>query len=80
MESLAIHVDELTRDLQDFRFGPIWDGNVNSKTNRDFLYNQGFIDRAAGFQFLTAKGVTHLKEQGLLNEDTWRAKPRWENK
>lgn len=64
----------ILEELKNFRFGPIWDGNLNSKQIRDYLVDKGYLERANGFQFLTAKGVTVLNEIGLLNQDTWRLK------
>jgi hypothetical protein len=54
-----------------YRFGPIWDGNLNSKSVRDFLVDNGFIERAKGFQFLTKKGIELLVDNNLLDENTW---------
>lgn len=61
-------------ELLHFRFGPIWDGNLNSKTARDALVNAGYLERAEGFQFLTAKGVRLLVSICELDESTWRDK------
>lgn len=58
--------------LLHFRFGPIWDGNLISKSARDSLVDDGLLTRTKGFQFLTEKGVATLVELGLLHEDTWR--------
>lgn len=58
--------------LLHFRSGPIWDGNCVSKAARDTLHDQGYIERAGGFQFLTSKGITLLIGLGYLNENTWR--------
>lgn len=72
-------VDKLAADqLLHFRFGPIWDGNLNSKSARDRLVDLGFLERQSGFQFLTAKGLKHLVDTGKLNESTWRL--GWKNK
>ncbi len=37
--------------------GPVWDGNLISKHNRDELVKSGFVDRHAGWNFLTKEGV-----------------------
>lgn len=58
--------------LPHFKFGPIWDGNLNSKAARDELVACGLLERAEGFQFLTAKAVRLLVALGQLNESTWK--------
>lgn len=40
-----------------FMTGPLWDGNVPSKTGRNSLVEKGLADRVDGFTFLTRKGV-----------------------
>jgi hypothetical protein len=60
------------KELLLFRFGPIWDGNLNSKATRDRLVDSGLVEKTSGFQFLTAEGVNYLVRIGKLNEDTWR--------
>jgi hypothetical protein len=65
---------QLIEDLMCYRFGPIWDGNVNSKSIRDRLVDLHLIYRECGFQFLSPNGITVLKYLGLLNESTWRRK------
>ena len=63
-----------------FRFGPIWDGNLNSKSARDVLVDLGLIARHDGFQFLTAKGIDVLIKLGKLNQDSWREHPGFKGK
>lgn len=41
-----------------FRDGPIWDGDLISKEARSWLVSEGLADRADGFNFLTAAGVS----------------------
>ncbi len=41
-----------------FKSGPVWDGDLISKEARTWLFNSGFVDRAEGFNFLTAAGVS----------------------
>jgi hypothetical protein len=41
-----------------FKDGPIWDGDLICKTSRTWLVNEGLADRAEGFNFLTAAGVS----------------------
>lgn len=36
---------------------PRWDGNLNSKTQRDYLVKQGLVERTMGWNFLTARGI-----------------------
>lgn len=43
--------------LQLFTHGPVWDGNIVSKTGRSDLVSKGYADRYEGFSFLTALGV-----------------------
>ncbi len=43
-----------------------WDGDLISKTDRDYLVESGLADRAKGFNFLTEKGVRLLVSMGLL--------------
>ena len=57
--------------LKQYRFGPVWDGNVASKQSRDRLVKLGFIDRDSGFQFLNKAGVYVLVEHGFLTPNTW---------
>ena len=54
------------------RFGPIWDGNLNSKQARDDMVDAGYIGRVSGFQFLNQNGVELLNQLGFLHEETWR--------
>jgi len=55
-----------------FRSGPIWDGNLISKSARDKLVDIGLVERCKGFQFLTHRGVELLVDLNCLNEETWR--------
>lgn len=45
---------------------PIWDGNLISKEGRDELFKIRLIDRACGWNFLTAEGVGMCCALGLL--------------
>lgn len=42
---------------QMFKDGPIWDGDLVSKTARDWLVLNAMAARASGFNFLTDDGV-----------------------
>jgi len=53
------------------RRGPVWDGNLPSKTARDTLLKAHLIWRCSGFQFLSDDGVKTLVGLGFLDEDTW---------
>jgi hypothetical protein len=66
---------ELEEALYHYMFGPIWDGNVNSKFQRDQLFKFGLIKRAQGFQFISTDGVMYLYERERINQDTWRNNP-----
>ena len=46
--------------------GPVWDGNLISKSERDTLQGHGLIDRGYGWNFLTAKGVEVAVALGFL--------------
>lgn len=56
----------ILEQLLQFMRGPIWDGNLISKSNRDHLYKYKYIQRSSGYQFLTPKGVDTLVELGFL--------------
>lgn len=40
-----------------FILGPLWDGNVPSKSGRDELVRMGLVEHRNGWAFLTAAGV-----------------------
>lgn len=46
--------------------GPVWDGNLISKTERDNLAKAKYVARAAGWNFLTANGVKLAIALGIL--------------
>ena len=46
--------------LMQFIKGPVWDGNLISKTDRDHLENHYLVQRVHGWNFLTGKGVEYL--------------------
>lgn len=46
--------------------GPVWDGNLASKKQRDLLKEAGFIDTGYGFNFITVKGVEAAVALGML--------------
>jgi len=46
--------------------GPIWDGNLISKTDRDQVVRTGLCDRTLGWNFLTNAGVTACVNYGIL--------------
>lgn len=45
---------------------PTWDGNLISKTARDGLLSDGFIDRHRGWNFLSKRGVEVCDELKIL--------------
>lgn len=53
--------------FQLFVQGPLWDGNLVSKSDRDELVAQGFAARDNGWNFLTKEGV---REAVRLSEGT----------
>jgi len=46
--------------------GPVWDGNLISKTDRDELVRAGWVDRYGGWNFLTLQGVATAVSLGIL--------------
>jgi len=46
--------------------GPVWDGNLISKNQRDTLVGHGMVDRGYGWNYLTAKGVEVAVALGFL--------------
>lgn len=46
--------------------GPVWDGDLMSKSQRDLLKEAGFIDHGYGFNYLTTKGVEAAVALGFL--------------
>jgi hypothetical protein len=59
--------------LQQFTHGPVWDGNLISKSQRDCFKACGWVDQRAGFNFLTATGVSICATLNLLRNDQQRA-------
>lgn len=55
--------------MQLFVDGPTWDGNLISKSDRDDLVEQGYADRAQGWNFLTACGVRQAVTEGMKAKD-----------
>jgi hypothetical protein len=53
---MSEHVNETLMQL--FLYGPVWDGNLVSKSERDGLHDAGLIERGDGWQWLTAAGVS----------------------
>ena len=52
--------------VQLFTDGPIWDGNLASKTGRDILVDAGFDKRQSGYQYLTDWGMLKAELLGLF--------------
>jgi hypothetical protein len=55
--------------LAQLTFGPVWDGNLISKSERDRFKQAGWVDQRAGFNFLTATGVSICATLNLLRSD-----------
>jgi len=55
--------------LLQFCRGPVWDGNVIGKTQRDRLIEHGLVERVNGWSFLTKEGVMLCVTLQLLNEN-----------
>lgn len=50
----------MTDDIDQFRQivkGPVWDGNLIGKSNRDELVKNGLVARTMGWNFLTKEGM-----------------------
>lgn len=46
--------------------GPVWDGNLVSKADRDALFDAGYINRWDGFNFITSEGIRVALALGIL--------------
>lgn len=58
--------------LKALRFGPISDANIPDESVRDDLFERGYIDRTAGFQWLNTEGVMLMIYLGHLTCSTYR--------
>lgn len=47
-----------------------WDGDLISKNARGELVDQGLVERAHGFNFITKKGIDYLVSVGLMPDTT----------
>lgn len=52
--------------LQQLAKGPVWDGNLISKTDRDELVRAGYASRINGWNIITDNGVIVCCNLGLL--------------
>jgi hypothetical protein len=48
--------------------GPVWDGHIISKTDRDELVGAGIATRSCGFNIITEKGIEYALNLGLLRK------------
>ncbi len=64
--------------MQLFLQGPVWDGNLISKSGRDDLVAAGLAERWNGWNYLTQEGVEAGLAGGLAARD-WHDK-RWYKK
>lgn len=46
--------------------GMVFDGDLISKSDRDYLFNKGYIDRYDGWNFLTSSGASLASDLGLV--------------
>lgn len=46
--------------------GPVWDGNLISKGERDELHKAGLVDRCMGWNFINNVGIATCINIGLL--------------
>ncbi len=70
------HKNEVLMQL--FVFGPTWDGNLISKSDRDTLLRAGLASRYEGWNFLTEAGVQTALTGGRAAR--YRADRRWYEK
>lgn len=70
------HKNEVLMQL--FVFGPTWDGNLVSKSDRNALTKAGLADSWEGWNFLTPEGVKTAVAGGYAAKD-WHDK-RWYRK
>jgi hypothetical protein len=70
------HSNEVLMQL--FVNGPVWDGNLISKSDRDALVSVGLCDCWEGWNFLTVAGVKAAVSGGYAARD-W-ADKRWYRK
>jgi len=55
--------------LSQFVHGPVWDGNLIGKGERDRLVEAGFVERVSGWNFLSSQGVALCVTLRLLAAD-----------
>lgn len=65
-----IHIDPMSGATKDtfwclFLRGPTWDGNLPSKTGRDWLVAKGYAARGMGWNWLTEQGTLLAIEIGM---------------
>lgn len=80
---MPIWFDDLPNNAKEvlgqlFLTGPQWDGNISSKTGRDFLHEHGLIARASGWQWLTEEGVKMASNYKSIPESWFEG--RWRKK
>lgn len=46
--------------------GPVWDGNLISKHDRDELFKAGLVGRWGGWNFLTEEGIKYAVTLHIL--------------
>lgn len=56
---MNLNLEANERDVlrQLFFKGPTWDGDICSKTGRDELFKQSFVNRYEGYNILTLDGL-----------------------
>jgi hypothetical protein len=65
-EPIAIPPNIPIEQLKQISNVPVWDGDLIGKSDRDRLFEMGLIDRAHGYNFLTAKGIKACLELRIL--------------
>jgi hypothetical protein len=48
-----------------FKHGPTWDGDLPSKSGRDWLVERGYVERGMGWNWLTTSGALLAIECGM---------------
>jgi hypothetical protein len=61
--------DKLDNQQLEQCWTPTWDGDLISKTSRDKLVEGGLVQRAHGFNWLTADGIISLQLTWLAQKN-----------
>ena len=53
--------------LRMLALGPLWDGDLPSKRDRDLLVKNGLSAKHDGWNIITVKGVRYLVDLGIMD-------------